>query len=163
MLIWKYFCNNKMENLKSIKVAEFSLKTMSYFGDWRPTSLTSDWAIRLYNLYSIFMILFKFYFSITFFINLYQNKHKIEIFIEGIFLFTTTFLTVIKIVYLNIHRKDVNSLRNMFLETNCLPRNNKEILIYKNIQYKERLVMFTKNRIINFTITEGTGAIRRKG
>lgn len=127
-----------MQDSKNIKVAELTFKTMSYLGDWRPTSLRSFWAIRLYTLYSIIMLLNKFYFSISFFMNFYQNTHNVDLFIEGIFLFTTTFLTSFKILYINLHRQDVNCLTNMFSNKICLPRNNEEVIIHKKFQDKER-------------------------
>lgn len=127
-----------MHYLKNIKVAEFSFKTMSYFGIWRPTTLTSFWAIRLYNFYTINMMLFYFYYAITFLINLFQNKHKPDIFIENIFFFSSALLIALKITYVVLARQDVNSLLNLFSHKYCLPRNNEENMIYKNFQEKER-------------------------
>lgn len=129
-----------MENLKNVKIAEFSLKTMSYFGGWRPTFLTSTWAIRLYTLYSIIVLCNNFLFVISFLISLYQNKHKPEAIIRDIIFFTSTFLITLKLAYLNIHRQDVLMLVNLFLQEHYLPCNDEEVVIYKKFQYRERFV-----------------------
>lgn len=122
-------------------MAEFTLKTMCYFGILRPKSITSFRTIGLYNLYSIIMLLNNFWFAISFLINLLQNRDKPDILMEGIFLFTSTILIAFKMAYLKIHQQDVKSFINLVLRKKCLPRNSEETLIYKKFQYKERLVM----------------------
>ncbi|XP_051153472.1 odorant receptor 94a-like [Leptopilina boulardi] len=129
-----------MHNFKISNVAEFSFKTMSYFGVWRPTFLTSLWAIRLYTLYSISIFLNKIFFVISLLIYLYQNKHKPAILAENLYLFTTLFLLTFKLAYFNVHRQDVYNLLNLFLQKHCLPCDSEEIRIYKKFQYKERLI-----------------------
>lgn len=130
-----------MQELQNIKVAEFPFRAMSYFGAWKPNALKSVWTVWLYSLYTIIILVYKFYFSITFLINICLNKDDPDIFIENIFFFTSAILIPIKIVHLNIHRRDVNAFMSLVLQTNCLPRNDEEAVIYKNFQDKERLVL----------------------
>lgn len=124
----------------NIKVAEFSFQILSVIGFWRPIIFTSIWKIRLYNLCTIILLIFKYYFPITFLINLYYNLHDPQIVIENVFFFTSTFLIALKITYLNLSRQKIISLINMFLQKNCLPQNKEESAILEKYYYKERLV-----------------------
>lgn len=130
-----------MKNLENINVAEFPLKIMFFFGIVRPPYLTSSWAIRLHNLYGFIVLLYKFYFSITFLFHLCQNKDKADVFIKSLFIFTTSFLIASKVTYLKFHQHDIKNFMNLILQKNYLPRNNEEALIYSKGHYKERLVM----------------------
>ncbi|XP_051153384.1 odorant receptor Or1-like [Leptopilina boulardi] len=129
-----------MQDLGNIKIAEFTFKTMSYIGLWRPMSLKSLWAIRIYNFCTIFVLLYNFYFSLTFLIHLYQNKNKAEIFTENLFCFTNTFLLVFKIIYLNYRKQDVKFLMKLFRQKQNLPRNIEENAIYERFQDKKRFI-----------------------
>lgn len=131
---------NKINDLENDKLAEFSLKIMSYFGIWRPRSMTTLWTIRLYDLYSLIMLLHKYYFAITVLINLCQNKDKLIEYVENIVFFTTAFLIAVKMLYLKFRKQELKSFMNLALQHRSLPRNNEEALIYENFQYKERLV-----------------------
>lgn len=135
------FCKNKINNLENIKLAQFSLKTISYFGILRPKSITSFRASRLYNIYSIIILLHKYCYSITILINICQNRHKLDIFIESMFFFTSTLLIAFKMTYLKLHQQDLISFINLSSKKKYLPRNNEEALIYEKFRYKERLVI----------------------
>lgn len=144
-----------MINLENINVAVLSFKTMSYVGIFRPSCITSIWAIRLYNFYSIIVLLYKFYFAITFVIDLLENKNKSDILIENIFFFTTAFLMASKMTYLKFHQHKIESFMNLISQKEYLPRNDEEALIHEKWQYKGRLVtqsaQKSKNSLFMYT------------
>ncbi|XP_051153385.1 odorant receptor 67c-like isoform X1 [Leptopilina boulardi] len=129
-----------MQDSRNTKIAEYTFNIMSYIGLWRPMSLKSLWAIRIYNFCTIIVLLNQFYFSITFLINLYQNKNKSEIFTDSIFCFSNTFLVAFKIAYFNYRKKDVKFLMKLFLQKQNLPCNIEEAVIYKKFEDKERFI-----------------------
>lgn len=152
-------------------VGEYSFKIMEYLGLWRPISWQSIWSIRLYNLYSTMILAFLYYFTFTFFISLFENKHNKKIFVENFFYFTTLIVLCFKITYLRFKREEIIELINMFLQGYCIPRNQDEFKIQQKIVHKERwgkrnlkiysvtfrhrgliqLVFFWKNRLLNKT------------
>ncbi|XP_051173282.1 odorant receptor 67c-like [Leptopilina boulardi] len=119
-------------------VGEFSFKIMEYFGVWRPISWQSIWAIRLYNLYNFFMLAFLYFFTLTFFISLFENKHNKEVFMENSFYFSTLLVLCFKITYVRFKREEIIALTNMFLQGKCIPRNQDEFIIQQNILAEER-------------------------
>lgn len=129
-----------MNEFETIQIAEFSFKILSLLGAWRPSTLTTRCRKRIYNFYSIASLIFQFFFSITFFINLCQNINDQEVYIENIFFFTTTFLLALKITYLKFCRQDIKCLINLILLKSSLPRNNEEVAIYKKCKESEMLV-----------------------
>lgn len=131
--------------VESEKVAEYSFRMLSITGVWRPISFTSVWQIRLYNIYSAIVFIFNNFFVSTFLINLYQNRSNPEVYIENFFFFTTTILICVKVTYFNIYRDDITSLINMFVQKNCLSRNNKEAAIHHKYNEKKRFV-----KLINY-------------
>lgn len=130
-----------MQCYKIAQVTESLLKIMSYFGGWRPKFCTSLWAIRIYTLYSVVVILNFFFFGLSFIIIVFKNKDKTGTLTQNIFISTSFFLLSFKLSYFNIRRQDVNTLLNLFLQKHCLPCDRDEIGIFKKLQFKERLVV----------------------
>lgn len=146
-----------MENYNNTQVIESLLKTMSYFGGWRPKFITSLWAIRIYTLYSFSAIFNMCFIVTTVFIIFYQNIDRAGDFIDNIFISTSFSLLSFKVVYFNIHRHDVNILMKLFLKKCCLPCNNEELEICRKFEIKGRLVNWKINvfgkenlKLINF-------------
>ena len=114
---------------------------MEYFGIWRPTSWTSKWAIRFYNFYNCFMLAFIYYFGLTFLISICQNFDDFDLLTENIFFFSGLFVLSLKITYISIYRENIIAFKNMFLQSNCCPRDIHELAIRKKFHEIDRLVV----------------------
>lgn len=119
-------------------VAEFSFKILTYLGLWKPQTLRSKWSKCIYNICTIFMLLFEHFYAFSFIITLFQNYHKTEILLQNLFLCSSIFIITFKVTYLNVYREEIISFTNMFLDDKCFPRNKNEMEICKIRMNRER-------------------------
>lgn len=112
-----------------MNTSKFPFTILEYSGIWRPKSLTSKWAIKLYSLYSL-IIFFNFLaFLISFLIYIILIQNNIIALSESFMFFVGVFQLNLKASYILFQRDNIIYFDNMFLELYCCPRDPKEIAI----------------------------------
>ncbi|XP_043465775.1 odorant receptor 67c-like [Leptopilina heterotoma] len=112
---------------EEIYTGQISFTLFYIFGMWQPLNWNSRWKIWLYRIYSIFMIIFYFSFSVT---------------------------LIVYLLHVTAKRKTVIKLKNKLLTKFCRPRDIQEwdILIRCSQDCRWKIVIF----LVTFSITAGT-------
>ena len=120
--------------------AAIPLKVLGCFGIWRPKTWTSQWAKRLYNVYSIFILFVIFTFTFVFLIYILKDGEDIVIVVDDLSILAGLLSFDIKVLNIFIRRDDFIKFDSVLLENYCCPRDGNEIAILKKYNDSDRFV-----------------------
>ncbi|XP_051167897.1 odorant receptor 67a-like [Leptopilina boulardi] len=121
---------------------------------WQPITWNSRWKIWLYQIYSIFMIIFYFSFSVSLFVYLLRVSDDMNIFTEYLYYFLYSVAIFIKQLNIIAKRRTVIESKNKLLVSFCRPRDFYEwnILEKCSKDCRWKIVIF----LVAFSITAAT-------
>lgn len=114
------------QKAKEIYIGQISFTLFYIFGMWQPLSWNSRWKIWLYQVYSIFMILFYFSFSVSLFVYLLHVSGDMNLFTEYLYYFLYSIAIFIKQLNIIVKRRIVIKSKNKLLANFCRPRDIQE-------------------------------------
>lgn len=110
------------QNIDEIYTGQISFTLFYIFGMWQPITWNSRWKIWLYQIYSIFMIIFYFSFSVSLFVYLLRVSDDMNIFTEYLYYFLYSVAIFIKQLNIIAKRRTVIESKNKLLASFCRPR-----------------------------------------
>ena len=124
------------ENMNSGKII---FAVFQCFGIWRSKYWTSQWAIQVYRIYSLLIVIGLLAFSASSIIYSLRVAEDLDSLTESLLIFFLCCGANIKIYNILIHRIEIIDFDDMFVKKCCDPRDPQEVAIKKKFEYNDRL------------------------
>ena len=109
------------------------------FGIWRSKSWTSQWAIHLYRIYSLWIVTALLAFTTSSVIYSLRVADDLDSLTESLLIFFICCGANIKMYNILLHRIEIIDFDDMFAKKCCEPRDPHEAAIIKEFKYNDRL------------------------
>lgn len=118
-----------VQTIDRIYVGQISFTLFYIFGMCQPLTWNTRWKIWLYHIYSVFVIIFYFSFSVSLFFYLLRISGDMNLFTEYLYYFLYSIAIFVKQLTIIAKRKMVIESKNNILDSLCRPRDIYELEI----------------------------------
>lgn len=124
--------HDKAEDRAKTDLLKITLVFLTFAGCWRPVSWTSLYKYRLYNIYTIILILLLYTFAISQFMDIVLNGGNPEEFTSVLYIMMTVCVASFKISNIFMNRRNVVEMINTLTDKPFKPMVTGEIKIRQN-------------------------------